>query len=91
MAWSALLLAGLFEIIWLLGFKHSHGLTHLWPTVVMFASIAFSFALLNLSLKSIPLGTPTPSGPVLERPARPSSASLSSENRPTSPASVARS
>ena len=55
--WFALLLAGLLEIAWALGLKYSDGLTRLWPSVVMLASIALSFALLAIALKSVPFGT----------------------------------
>ena len=57
MAWLTLLMAGGLEIIWALGLKYSHGFTRFWPTVVTVAAIAMSFALLGLSLKSVPFGT----------------------------------
>src|SRR5690242_11050401 len=57
MAWSFLLLAGLLEIIWTLGLKYSEGFTRLWPTVITLTATALSFALLSLSLKSVPYGT----------------------------------
>ena len=55
--WLALLLAGLLEIGWALGLKYSDGLTRFWPSVATVIAIAFSFALLGLSLKSVPFGT----------------------------------
>jgi quaternary ammonium compound-resistance protein SugE len=57
MAWLSLLLAGFLEIIWALGLKYSHGFTRFWPSVVTVLAIAMSFALLGLSLKSVPFGT----------------------------------
>lgn len=57
MAWLALLLAGLLEIIWALGLKYSHGFTRFWPSLITIVAIAASFALLGLSLKSVPFGT----------------------------------
>ena len=57
MAWSALLLAGLFEILWVLGLKYSQGFTKVWPSVVTLASVPLSFVLLGVSLQSVPLGT----------------------------------
>ena len=57
MAWVSLLMAGALEIIWALGLKYSHGFTRFWPSVVTLAAIAMSFALLGLSLKSVPFGT----------------------------------
>jgi quaternary ammonium compound-resistance protein SugE len=56
-AWLALLLAGLLEVGWALGLKYSDGLTRFWPSVATVIAIAFSFALLGLSLKSVPFGT----------------------------------
>src|SRR5260370_9885503 len=55
--WLALLLAGLLEIGWALGLKYSDGLTRFWPSVATVIAIASSFALLGLSLKSVPFGT----------------------------------
>jgi quaternary ammonium compound-resistance protein SugE len=56
-AWLALLLAGILEVGWALGLKYSDGLTRFWPSVATVIAIAFSFALLGLSLKSVPFGT----------------------------------
>ncbi len=56
-AWIALLLAGLLEVAWALGLKYSDGLTRFWPTAATAAAILLSFALLALSLKSVPFGT----------------------------------
>jgi quaternary ammonium compound-resistance protein SugE len=57
MAWSCLLLAGVLEIVWALGLKYSQGFTRFWPSVMTVAAILMSFALLGLSLKSVPFGT----------------------------------
>ena len=57
MAWLALLTAGSLEIAWILGLKYSEGFTRLWPSVLTLAAIAASFAMLGLSLKSVPFGT----------------------------------
>jgi len=57
MAWLSLLMAGMLEIIWALGLKYSDGFTRFWPSAVTLAAIAMSFALLGLSLKSVPFGT----------------------------------
>jgi len=56
-AWLALLLAGLLEVVWALTLKASEGLTRFWPTVAMLLAIISSFALLGYSLKSVPFGT----------------------------------
>ena len=57
MAWLFLLTAGSLEIAWILGLKYSEGFTRLWPSVLTLAAIAASFAMLGLSLKSVPFGT----------------------------------
>jgi len=57
MAWLALLTAGSLEIAWILGLKYSDGFTRFWPSVATLLAIAASFAMLSLSLKSVPFGT----------------------------------
>jgi quaternary ammonium compound-resistance protein SugE len=57
MAWICLLLAGLLEIGWAVGLKHTQGFTRLWPSVSTGLCMAASFALLSLSLKTLPMGT----------------------------------
>ena len=55
--WSALLLAGLLEIVWAVGLKYSDSLTKFWPTAIMLTAIALSFWLLAVSLRCVPFGT----------------------------------
>jgi len=55
--WFALLLAGLMEITWALGFKYSDGGTRLWPSIGTAVALCLSFVFLGLSLKSVPFGT----------------------------------
>ena len=57
MGWLSLLMAGALEIVWILALKYSDGFTRLWPSIVMLVAIGLSFALLGLSLKSVPFGT----------------------------------
>ena len=57
MAWGILVLAGLFEIGWAVGLKHTDGFTRFWPTLFTLAAILISFALLAAALRSLPLGT----------------------------------
>ena len=57
MAWALLVLAGLLEIVWALGLKHTEGFSRLWPSLWTLAAMAASFALLSLALKSLPVGT----------------------------------
>lgn len=57
MAWIALFLAGLFEVVWAVSMKQSEGFTRLVPTIVMIVGMLLSFALLAWSMKVLPLGT----------------------------------
>lgn len=57
MAWVFLLGAGLLEIVWAFFMKESHGFTRLVPTLVTLGAMFASFALLSLSMRSLPLGT----------------------------------
>jgi quaternary ammonium compound-resistance protein SugE len=56
-AWAALLAAGLLEVAWALGLKHSDGLTRFWPTAATVVAITLSFGLMALALRSLPFGT----------------------------------
>ncbi len=55
--WLALFAAGMLEIIWALGLKHSDGLTRFWPSVATVTAILLSFAMMSLALRSLPFGT----------------------------------
>lgn len=57
MAWALLVLAGLLEIVWALGLKHTEGFSRLWPSLWTLAAMAASFTLLSLALKTLPVGT----------------------------------
>lgn len=57
MAWTILIIAGLFEIGWAIGLKYTEGFTRLWPSVWTAAAMLISVYLLALALKSIPVGT----------------------------------
>lgn len=57
LAWTALFVAGLFEILWVIGMKNSHGFSRLMPTLFTLVCMAISFGLLSYSLKHVPLGT----------------------------------
>lgn len=57
MAWIVLVAAGLLEIGWAIGLKHSAGFTRLVPTALTLLSMAASIALLGVALKTLPLGT----------------------------------
>lgn len=57
MAWVYLICAGLLEIAFALGLKHSQGFTRLWPTLGFLLGAAGSFYLLTRALQSLPVGT----------------------------------
>ncbi|MFD0849595.1 quaternary ammonium compound efflux SMR transporter SugE [Sphingosinicella xenopeptidilytica] len=57
MAWVYLGIAGLLEIVWAFSMKQSEGFTRLTPSVVTIVAMIASFALLSISMKSLPLGT----------------------------------
>lgn len=57
MAWPMLVVAGILEIVWAFAMKQSEGFTRLWPTIIMAVAMVASFALLALSMRSLPLGT----------------------------------
>ena len=57
MAWIILFVAGLLEIVWAYFMKQSAGFTRLWPSVITLVVMGASFALLSVSMKSLPLGT----------------------------------
>lgn len=57
MAWIALFLAGLSEIIWAAAMKQSAGFTRFMPSVVTLFGMAISVALLAWAMKTLPLGT----------------------------------
>ncbi|WCN39279.1 DMT family transporter [Aneurinibacillus uraniidurans] len=57
MAWIYIMIAGLLEIVWVIGLKYSHGFTELIPSILTVGIIIFSFFLLSKALHSIPVGT----------------------------------
>jgi quaternary ammonium compound-resistance protein SugE len=57
MAWMFLLVAGLLEIVWSFTMKLSAGFTRGTPTAITILAMVASFALLSISMKTLPLGT----------------------------------
>ncbi len=57
MAWIALFVAGLFEVLWAYSMKLSEGFTRPTPTLITFAAMFVSFGLLAWAMRSLPLGT----------------------------------
>ena len=57
MAWVLLIVAGLLETAFAVSLKFSEGFTRLWPTVAFGVFAAGSFTLLNMALRTLPVGT----------------------------------
>ena len=57
MAWTALVIAGLFEIGWAVGLKYTEGFTRLLPSVLTVIALLASTWLLAIALRTIPIGT----------------------------------
>jgi quaternary ammonium compound-resistance protein SugE len=57
MAWVALFLAGLLEMVWALLLKQSAGLTRPVPTIGFFVALLLSMVLLAQALRTLPVGT----------------------------------
>ena len=57
MPWVILVVAGLLEIGWAVGLKHSEGLTRPWTTAVTIVTMVASMWLLALAVRSLPVGT----------------------------------
>jgi quaternary ammonium compound-resistance protein SugE len=57
MAWLAVIVAGLLEVVFATMLKLSENFTRLWPTVGFAVAAVLSFSLLSWSLKVLPIGT----------------------------------
>ncbi|PZQ58093.1 MAG: QacE family quaternary ammonium compound efflux SMR transporter [Phenylobacterium zucineum] len=57
MAWIALTIAGLFEVVWAYTMKLSEGFSKPLMTVVTLVAMLISFGLLSWAMRSLPLGT----------------------------------
>ena len=57
MAWITLITAGALEIVWAYFMKRSQGFTLLVPSLITAATMLASFALLSVSMRTLPLGT----------------------------------
>lgn len=56
MSWLFLVAAGLLEIGWAMTMKYSQGFTRLVPSLMTVVLIMASLSLLNLALKTLPIG-----------------------------------
>jgi len=57
MAWTLLLVAGFFEIVWATALKFTDGFTRLWPSVATVGAMAISMICMSFALRAIPMGT----------------------------------
>jgi quaternary ammonium compound-resistance protein SugE len=57
MAWVFLFAAGVLEVVWAYSMKLSNGFTRPGASIVTIVTMLASFALLSLSMKTLPLGT----------------------------------
>src|SRR3569623_2831722 len=57
MAWVYLVIAGLFEIVWAIALKYADGFTKLRPSAIAVVGMILSVVLLELSLRTLPVGT----------------------------------
>jgi len=57
MAWVYLFFAGIFEVVWSVAMKESHGFSRLVPSIITIVFMLLSFALLSIAMKTLPLGT----------------------------------
>lgn len=60
MAWVILIVAGLFEMAWVVGLKYSHGLTRLGPSLFTVVTLGISIFLLGWAIRTLPMGTAYP-------------------------------
>lgn len=57
LAWSLLVIAGLFEVGWAVGLKYTVGFTRPLASVLTLIAIIISMAMLGLAAKTLPIGT----------------------------------
>ena len=56
-AWTSLVIAGLLEVAWAIGIKHTNGFTRPLPSVFTALGMIASFWFLSRALREIPVGT----------------------------------
>ena len=57
MAWILLFVAGLLEVVWAFTMKVSEGFTRPVSSIITIVAMFASFALLSMSMRTLPLGT----------------------------------
>ncbi len=56
-SWLILVVAGLFEMTWVIGLKYTVGFSRFWPSAFTLIAMALSVWLLGIAVKSLPIGT----------------------------------
>jgi quaternary ammonium compound-resistance protein SugE len=57
MAWTVLVVSGMFEAVWATALGKSDGLTRIGPTIVFFAALLVSMSGLAYAMRFLPVGT----------------------------------
>lgn len=57
MGWTYLCIAGVFEVLWVVGLKYTAGFTRLWPSVGTLVIMGVSIYFLSQAVKTLPVGT----------------------------------
>ncbi len=57
MGWTYLCVAGVFEVVWVIGLKYTAGFSRLLPSAVTVLAMAVSFYFLSQAVKTLPVGT----------------------------------
>lgn len=60
MAWVYLAAAAVFEVMFALAMKQSHGFTRLWPSIVTVVGVIGGIGFLTLALKDLPVSVAYP-------------------------------
>jgi quaternary ammonium compound-resistance protein SugE len=59
-SWTALIAAGIFEVVWAIFLKNSKGFTEIAPSIFFLATLLISMGLLAYSMRTIPIGIAYP-------------------------------
>ena len=57
MGWTYLCMAGVCEVLWVIGLKYTAGFSRLWPSLLTVLAMAVSFYFLSQAVKTLPVGT----------------------------------
>lgn len=57
MGWTYVCIAGVFEVMWVIGLKYTGGFSRLLPSVATLAAMGVSLYFLSQAVKTLPVGT----------------------------------